>query len=422
MKFKISGGSKLSGEVLVGGAKNAALKIIPASILANSSCVIKNVPQISDIEKLLEILSSIGVLCKFENGSVFVDPKNINSQHPDEKLVKKLRGSIVLVGPLLAKFGQAVFSEPGGCLIGSRSIDDHLDIFKQMGVKVEYKDEKFYLSGKPKAGHVVLKKMSVTATENAIMASVFSDGKTFIHVAAAEPEIKDLADFLNKMGAKISGAGTNEITVEGVDELKGVEYEVLPDRIEAGTYIIAGLVTKSEIVVGPIISCHNDLFFKKLKDAGANFEIFEKNGKEYLKTLEYEKLIPQNIDPRPYPGFPTDLQPQYAVLMTQAEGDTEIFDTMFDGRFRYLEELKLMKANTEALNPNKAVIHGPMKLKGAEVSSLDIRGGAAVVLAGLIAKGETIINNVEFIDRGYEKMDEVLKKIGANIQRMGDVS
>lgn len=418
MKFKVRGKNRLSGEIRIKGAKNAALKIIPAAILASSPCVIKNVPNISDVNKLIEILSSIGAKINFNDGEVRIDASTINSSHPDEKAVKKLRGSIVLVGPLLARFGEAEFSQPGGCLIGARPVDDHLDVFRQMGIKIEYRDEKFYLSGKPKASHVVLKKMSVTATENAIMASVFSTGKTSIHAAAAEPEIKDLADFLNKMGAKITGAGTHEIEIEGVDKLNGVEYEVLPDRIEAGTYIIAGIVTNSEIIVGPVIAHHSDLFFKKLQDAGAHFEIFERDGKQYVKTFEHGDLSAQDIDPRPYPGFPTDLQPQYAVLMTQAKGRTEIFDTLFDGRFRYLEELRLMKANTEVLNPNRIIIEGPTSLKGAEVTSLDIRGGAAVVLASLVAEGETIINNIEFIDRGYEDMDGKLKGIGAKIERM----
>ena len=418
MRFKVRGSNKLSGEVAIKGAKNAALKIIPAAILASSPSVIKNVPRISDMEKLVEIIKSIGAEIEFIGNEVRIDPRKINSFHLDEGLVKKLRGSIVLAGPLLARFEEVILSQPGGCLIGARPIDDHLDVFRQMGVKIDYRDEKFFLTGKPKAGDIVLGKMSVTATENAMMAAVLSPGKTVIHVAAAEPEIKDLADFLNKMGAKIKGAGTHEIEIEGVDKLEGVEYEVLPDRIEAGTYIIAGLITGSEITVGPIVSHHSDIFFKKLKDIGARFEIFTKDGKEYVKTLAGGKFIAGDIDPRPYPGFPTDLQPQYAVLMTQAEGKTEIFDTLFDGRFRYLEELRLMKANTEILNPNRIIINGPTHLKGAEVSSLDIRGGAAVVLASLIADGESIINNIEFVDRGYEDIDGKLKLMGAQIERI----
>lgn len=418
MRFKVVGGRKLKGEIEIKGAKNAALKIIPAAVLASSPSIIKNVPRISDIEKLVEIIRSIGAEIEFSGNEVKIDPRKINSFHLDEKLVKKLRGSIVLAGPLLSRFGEVILSQPGGCLIGARPIDDHLDVFEQMGINVKKEGDTFHLIGKPKAGHVVLRKMSVTTTENAIMTAVLSEGTTYIHVAASEPEIKDLADYLNKMGAKIKGAGTNEIEIEGVSKLEGTQHSVLPDRIEAGTYIIAGLITNSEIVVGPVISHHNDIFFKKLKDAGAKFEIFERDEKEYVKTLPGGKFIASDIDPRPYPGFPTDLQPQYAVLMTQAEGKTEIFDTLFDGRFRYLEELRLMKANTEVLNPNRITIQGPTHLKGAEVSSLDIRGGAAVVLASLIAEGQSIINNIEFVDRGYEDIDGKLRKIGAQIERI----
>lgn len=417
-KFLIKGERELKGEVRVKGAKNAALKIIAASLLAESPCLIKNVPRISDIETLLEILKGIGVKFEFKENTLWIDASSIHSTSLDDAGMKKLRGSIVLAGPLLARFGKVSFSQPGGCLIGSRPIDDHLDVFEQMKVKIEYEDEKFFLSGKPQAAHIVLEKMSVTATENAMMAATLTPGTTIIHVAAAEPEIKDLADFLNKMGAKIKGAGTHEIEIEGVEKLKGVDHQVLPDRIEAGTYIIAGILTNSEIVVGPIIPCHSDLFLKKLKKAKANFRIEEKEGQSYLRTLKRGKLLAQNIDARPYPGFPTDLQPQYAVLMTQAEGRSEIFDTMFDGRFRYLEELKIMKADVEILNPNRFIVNGPSQLKGAEVSSLDIRGGAAVVLAALVARGETLIHNVEFIDRGYEAIDLRLKELGAAIERI----
>lgn len=417
MRFKIKGAKKLSGTVRVSGAKNAALKILPATLLTSSPCVISNVPDIADIRKLLDMLSGMGAKVDFSDGVVRIDTTSVLSPHPNEELVKKLRGSIVLLGPLLARFGEATFSQPGGCLIGSRPIDDHLDIFRQLGVEVKYQDEKFHFQGKPKAGHVVLNKLSVTATENAMMAAVFSQGTTTIHVAAAEPEVEDLANMLNAMGAHIEGAGTHQIRIEGVSQLVGVEHRVIPDRIEAGTYLIAGLATHSEITVGPWILHHNDLFLKKLSDAGAQWRVEERGGFSYLTTMP-SQLIAQDIDPRPYPGFPTDLQPQYAVLMTQAKGRAEIFDTLFEGRFRYIEELRLMKAHAEILNPNRVAIEGPVILKGTEVSSLDIRGGAAVVLAGLVAEGETVVHNVEFVDRGYECIDEKLRSLGAQIERM----
>jgi UDP-N-acetylglucosamine 1-carboxyvinyltransferase len=417
-KFKIQGNAKLSGTITVSGAKNAALKIIPAAVLADSPSTISNVPRITDIEKLLDILRSIGARIEFEGNTVTIDPTTINSTHPDEKLVKKLRGSIVLVGALLAKYGEAAFSQPGGCLIGARAIDDHLDVFKQFGITEEYREEKYFFTGKPKANKVVLKKMSVTATENAIMAAVLAPGKTQIHVAAAEPEIADLANYLNKMGAKVSGAGTHDITVEGVDSLQGTDYEVMPDRIEAGTFMMAALGTNSEVEIGPITAETMDLVFKRLTDAGAKFEIITKDGKEYIKTLPHQGLTAESIDTRPYPGFPTDLQSFYAVLMTQAKGESHIFETMFEGRFAYLEELKLLRADAQILNPHEFMIKGPTKLFGTTISSKDIRGGAALVLAALIADRETIIEDIEFIDRGYEKIDEKLNAAGASIERI----
>jgi UDP-N-acetylglucosamine 1-carboxyvinyltransferase len=417
-KFRIIGRKELKGEVTVSGAKNAALKILPAAILSSEPSVIKNVPEILDIEKMVGIIKSIGAEIKLENNVVTINPEKINSHHPDESLVKKLRGSIVLVGALLSRFGEAVFSQPGGCLIGARSIDDHLDVFRQLGVSIEYKDEKFYFKGKPKAGDVILNKMSVTATENAILATVLSPGTTHIHVAAAEPEIPDLANYLNKMGAKITGAGTHDITVVGVSDLHGADYEILPDRIEAGTYIMIGVMTNSEITVGPFVSEHLSIVLKKLKNIGAKFEIEQRGGQEYIKTLKHGKLTAEDIDTRPYPGFPTDLQSFYAVLMTQAEGRSHIFETMFEGRFASIEELQILRGQTQILNPHEFIVDGSTLLKGNTISSKDIRGGASLVAAALIAEGETIIEDIEFVDRGYEKIDEKLNKLGASIERI----
>ncbi|MCX6808224.1 MAG: UDP-N-acetylglucosamine 1-carboxyvinyltransferase [Candidatus Berkelbacteria bacterium] len=412
--FKISGGHELKGTISVGGAKNAALKLLPAAILASGESVISNVPQILDIEKMVEILVSIGASVEFSDNTVRINADKVNSAHPDEQLVKKLRGSIVLIGALLSRFGKAVFSQPGGCLIGARPIDDHLDLFEQLGVNISYKNEKYFFHGKPKAADVVLKAMSVTATENAILASVFSKGTTRIHVAAAEPEIADLANYLNKMGAKISGAGTHDIVIEGVNSLKGAEYSVLPDRIEAGTYLIAAVATNSEITIGPVIPEHLSLVLKKLTDVGANFKIITRDGQNYIQNHKHKELTAQNIDTRPYP----DLQSPYAVLMTQSKGESQIFETIFEGRFRYLEELRLMRAKVEILNPRTFVIHGPSKLVGSVISSKDIRGAAALVIAGLVANHETIIEDIDFIDRGYEKIDEKLQGLGAKIERI----
>lgn len=416
--FRMSGPTTLKGDILVSGAKNAALKILPAAILAETPSVITNVPDILDIQKMIEILRSIGAEIEFFNNTVKIDPRKINSYHPDEKLIKKLRGSIVLVGPLLSKFGKAVFSEPGGCLIGARSIDDHLDLFRSLGVKIVYKDGRYTMSGHPRVGSIVLKKLSVTATENAMMASVLSKGTTTIHAAAAEPEIADLAKYLNKMGADISGAGTHDIVVKGVSRLTGTDHTTLPDRIEAATFLIAAISTNSEVTIGPLVSHHLDIVLKRLSDAGAHFEIISKNGAEYIRTKRHSELIATSIDTRPYPGFPTDLQSPYAVMATQAKGQTKIFETMFEGRFAYLEELKLLRAKIEILNPHEFSIKGPTRLEGTTISSKDIRGGAALVIAGLLAEGQTLIEDIEFIDRGYEKLDEKLNAVGAHIERL----
>lgn len=417
-KFIISGPTKLSGEINIGGAKNSALKILPAAILASSSSTISNVPDILDIRKSISILESIGAKISFSDHTVQIDPSEVNSSHPDEKLIKKLRGSIVLVGALLSKFGQATFSQPGGCLIGSRPIDDHLDLFRQLGVNISENDGIFSFEGHPRAGKIVLNKMSVTATENAILATVLSPGTTEIHVAAAEPEIADLANYLNKMGAKITGAGTHVITINGVTELSGVEYEIMPDRIEAGTYLMAAIATNSEVTIGPVVASDLSIILKKLGDAGAKIEIINENSKEYLKTTKYDKLTAQSIDTRPYPGFSTDLQSPYAVLMTQAEGTADIFETMFEGRFAYLNEVKKMQGHAEIVNPHEFTISGPTQLVGTEISSSDIRGGGALVIAALVAQGETVINDIEYIDRGYEKIDEKLRAVGAKIERI----
>lgn len=417
-KFIIKGNKQLKGSINISGAKNAALKIIPAAILASGSSLISNVPDIIDIHKMLEILESIGAKISFIDNKISLDTTEILSKEPDQKLIKKLRGSIVLIGPLLAKFGKAVFSQPGGCLIGARPIDDHLDIFRQLGIKITEKDGIFYLKGYPKSTDITLSKMSVTATENAIMATVFSKGTTRIHVAAAEPEIADLADFLNKMGAKIRGAGTHEIVVEGVKSLTSVNHKVLPDRIEAGTYLIAAIATNSRVTIGPVIPDHMNIVLKKLTEAGARFEIVQKNDEFFIKTNHHNGLKSVSIDTRTYPGYPTDLQSPFTTMMTQAKGESKIFETLFEGRFLFIDELLMMGANIDIENPHMISVKGPTKLKSKEISSRDIRGGAALVIAGLIAQEQTVISDVEYIDRGYEKIDQKLNQVGAEIIRM----
>lgn len=416
-KLKITGGNKLNGQITISGAKNAALKILPAAILADSPSTIHNVPDISDVRRMIEILQSIGANVEMQGNTVTIDPTNITSTTPDPKLVNKLRASIVLVGPLLARFGTAVFTEPGGCLIGARSIGDHLDIFEQMGISINLTNGAYHLEGKPEAKEITLNAMSVTATENAIMAAVLSPGKTTIHMAAAEPEIADLANFLNSMGAKVSGAGTHDVEIIGVDSMHGANHTVIPDRIEAGTFLIAAIASNSNVTIGPIIPHHLAIVFKKIQQAGGNFAFIEIDGKTYIETHEHNALKPVNIDTRTYPGFPTDLQSPFVVLMTQAEGQSRVFETIFEGRFRYISELQKMKAHFEILSPHIVQIYGPTALKGKEIVCEDIRGGAALVIAALIAEGETVIDHAELIDRGYERIDEKLRAVGIQIEK-----
>lgn len=419
-KFEIEGGQRLHGTITISGAKNAALKILPASILADSPSEISNIPVISDITVMANILCTIGAKIEIKGHTAIIDPTGINSYRPDTDLMKHLRGTIVLVGPLLSKFGHAEFSQPGGCLIGARPIDDHLDLFRQMGVKIEQKNDKYILTGKPKACDIVLNKLSVSATENAIMATVLSPGITKIHVAAAEPEIADLANYLNKMGAKISGAGTHDIVIEGVAKLRGAKHDIVPDRVEAGTYLMAAIATNSEVKIGPVVPDHLNIVIKKLQATGARIDIVEEDGQKYFQTRHHKGLKAENIDTRTYPGFPTDLQSPFVTLMTQAEGTSQIFETLFEGRFLYLEELTTMGAKAEIVSQHIINVTGKTDLKSKELFSRDLRGGAALVIAGLIAEGRTIINGLEFIDRGYEDMDGKLRAAGAKIRRVNN--
>lgn len=415
-KYIINGPATLSGKVKISGAKNAALKLIPAAILADSPSTINNVPDIVDVEKMIQIIRGTGAKIEKKGNTIKIDPRGINKTDLDKNYVKKLRGSIVLVGPMLAKFGRITFSQPGGCLIGVRTIDDHIDLFKQLGIKMSSKGETLTLTGKPKAGEITLGKLSVTATENAIMSSVLSNGTTNIFVAAAEPEIIDLANFLNKMGAKIEGAGTHQIKITGVKTLSGTDYSVMPDRIETGTFLIYAIATNSEIEINPVNPENLSLVLKILEQSGANFEIID-NGKYYsIKTKKHRELKSVDIDTRTYPGFPTDLQSVYSVLATQTNGKTRIFETLFESRFGYISELSKMAAEITIESPHIVRINGKTLLSAAKIDCSDIRGGAALVLAALIADGQTEIDNIELIERGYENMDQKLKGLGVDIK------
>ena len=411
-KYVINGCAELKGKVKISGAKNSALKLISASIMADGASTIHNVPQIKDIEKIEQIIEKTGAKITVNGNSVTVDPTNINTHVLDKDLSEKIRASIVLAGPMLARFGEVTIYQPGGDLIGVRKIDDHLDVFRQFGVSINVEGEKYTLSGKPKGSEITLPKISVTATENAIMLATLASGKSTIHVAAAEPEISDLTDYLNSMGAKIENRG-HDIIVQGVEKLVGTEHTVIADRIEAGTFLMMALATNSEIEIENVNKNHLSLVLKVLREGGAKFEISDNS----IRTKKHICLNSYDIDTRTYPGFPTDLQSVYAVYSTQTSGSTRIFETLFESRFGYIEELKKMGAKINIESPHIVYIFGPDQLIGANISSSDIRGGAALILAALLANGTTTIDNVEQIERGYENIDQKLRNLGVTIAK-----
>lgn len=411
------------GEIEVKGSKNLALKLIAASILAKGITTLKNVPDILDIQKMIELVRGLGARIEFSRGILQIDTTGLNSATPDRELVRHFRGSIVLLGPLLARFGKATISQPGGCLIGARPIDTHLDAFKTIGFRYRVNGDTYNFEyseeSEKESITVALNQISVTATENIIMASVIGKKTVNLRVAACEPEIGELIDFLNKMGAKISGRDSHFLKIVGVNELKPVEFSIIPDRVEAATLAIIGILTKGEIKIKNIIPGHLDIFLEKLKAANANFDLVWHNDIEAdLIIKRTARLKSLNIDTRTYPGFPTDLQAPFAVLLTQSAGIGQIFETLYEGRFNYLKELASMGASVTIQSPHIFLISGPTPLYGKEIKSLDIRGGAAVLIAALIADGETTIEGIEMIDRGYEKIDERLNRLGARIERL----
>ena len=416
-KFIIQGGKSLSGEVEISGAKNAALKMMAAAILTDDDVVLTNIPDISDIRTMQKVLEKLGAKINFTDHKMVINCSGINDKQPDYKLVKHIRASIVIIGPLVARKEKVVMPQPGGCLIGSRSIDTHTKAIEQLGVEVKLDKDLYHFTNKGLKGtNIVLEEMSVTATENVLMAAVLAKGITEIRLAASEPEIADLAEMLNKMGAKIVGAGTAIIKVEGVKKLNGVEHRVLPDRIEAGTFAIAAAVSRGDVRIKNIIPHHLDFVLHKFKEANINFEIEDNDTVLHIKPTTI--FNPINIDTRPYPGYPTDLQSPLSVLLTQAKGTSKMFETMFEGRLGYVKELKKMGADITEIDSHTIIINGPTPLYGKKITSFDLRAGATLIIAAMIAQGESEIDKIELVDRGYEKIELRLNKLGANIKRI----
>lgn len=414
--FIIQGQQKLQGTVKVGGSKNAVLPIICASLLTSEKVVLRNVPQISDVRALLQMLESIGVRSSFEGDTVTIDASDLRKGSPDDSLVNKMRASILLFGPVLARLGELDISFPGGCVLGKRSAFAHTYAMEKLGAEVLEANGRIHLRVKKLAGaSVLMPEMSVTATENAIMMAVLAPGLTELKLVAAEPHVQDLCHFLNSMGAKIKGIGTHYLTIEGVNELHGTEHTVTGDYLEAGTMVIAGLVTGGEVRVEGIPTWQLDSFWQKLDEIGANYEL-EDQAVIVRPTPVFNAPTP--LRTAVFPSFPTDLQAPFAILLSQCQGETQIFETMFEGRLNYLFELEKMGAKIEMLNPHQAKIYGKARLRGVPIASIDIRAGAAMVLAGLVAEGETRISNIKYIDRGYENLEGKLRALGAKISRV----
>jgi UDP-N-acetylglucosamine 1-carboxyvinyltransferase len=416
MKFIINGGKKMGGEIKVGGAKNLALKAIAASLLSKQEMILNNVPDIEDIKQIIEILKDLGAEIEKNNNSQYkISTKNIIKTELNVDLARKLRASIVLIGPMLARFGEAKLPYPGGCVIGRRPIDIFIDGFKALGVKVEENKNGYYFkTQKLKGAKFIFPIISVTATETLMMAATIAKGKTILINTACEPEILALADYLNSCGARISGQGTHTIIIEGVNKLSANIFNMIPDRIEAGTFAVLAAATKSDLIIKNCNPAHLEIPLLMLKRIGVNFI----TGNDNIHILPSKKLKAINVVTHEYPGFITDLQAPFTVLLTQTHGMSLIHETIYEGRLFYIDKLNKMGANIILCDPHRIIINGPTKLYGHKIESPDIRAGIALIIAALIAKGKTEIDNIYQVDRGYEKIEERLREIGAEITRI----
>lgn len=417
-KLLITGGQPLHGELRISGAKNAALPILAATLLSDVPVSVGNIPHLHDITTTMELLGQMGVrLTVDEKMNIEVDTSTIDKYEAPYELVKTMRASILVLGPLLARFGEAYVSLPGGCAIGTRPVDIHIDSLLKMGADITV--EAGYIHAKVKrlqGCHLVLDKVTVTGTENILMAATLAEGITIIENAAKEPEVTDLAHFLNKMGAKITGVGTDILTVEGVERLgvEGLHYDILPDRIETGTYLVAGAISRGHVKLKNTDPSTLDAVLVKLKEAGADITC----GDNWIELNMHGKR-PKAVTVRtaPYPAFPTDMQAQFTALNSVAEGVGLITETVFENRFMHVQELQRMGAQIR-LESNTAICTGSSQLKAAPVMATDLRASASLVLAGLVAEGETLVDRIYHIDRGYDHIEEKLSQLGATIRRV----
>ncbi|HAG91485.1 MAG TPA: UDP-N-acetylglucosamine 1-carboxyvinyltransferase [Bdellovibrionales bacterium] len=413
-KMLVKGGIQLNGEVHASGAKNSALPLLFSTLLAPGKHVFKNVPHLMDIQSTMVLLKHLGCEISWEGSTVQVDVPELKSFEAPYDLVRKMRASILCLGPLMARYGQAKVSLPGGCAIGTRPIDLHLEGLKEMGAQIDV--DSGYVFGKVdklKGAKLIFESPTVTGTENLMMAACLADGVTLIENAAKEPEIWDLAEYLNKMGAKISGHGSSIIRIEGVDRLTPAEHVVIPDRIEAGTLLLAGAITGGEVTVSSCRPDDLDALISKMKESGFKLSIDESSITVH-KNTGYTGV---DVTTAPHPAFPTDLQAQFMALMTQADGTSVITETIFENRFMHVQELVRLNADITPKTRVAIVRGAPGSLKAAPVMATDLRASACLILAGLAAQGETEVNRIYHLDRGYEKMEEKLSKLGAQICR-----
>ena len=417
-RYDIIGGVPLNGEVTVSGAKNAAVAILPAAILVKGKCRVENVPDISDVRILLDILADMGAqITREEPGTIVLDCTNVTATHPNPELVRQMRASYYLMGVLTSRFGKAKVALPGGCNFASRPIDQHLKGFRALGAAVEETDDYVNISTGEAGLHgnrISLDVVSVGATMNIIMAATLIPGQTIIENAAKEPHIVDLANFLNTMGARISGAGTDTVKIRGVEELRGGTYAIIPDQIEAGTYLAAVAAVGGNVLVKNVIPKHMDCITSKLQEMGAKITNYD----DSIRIQSAGRLHQTTVKTRPYPGFPTDMQAQICVCMALANGVSRLTENVYETRFfGYCSELQSMGAEI-LINGKTAIVTGHEKLFGAKVSANDLRAGAALIIAGLAAQGTTTVENVHFVERGYENIVEKLAALGARITRL----
>ena len=415
-KLKIIGGNKLSGSISCSGAKNAALPMLAATILSDQPITFKNLPYLQDITTMFELLGSMGAdITLNESMDFIISTSKLHDFEARYKLVKTMRASILVLGSLVARHGFARIALPGGCAIGTRPVDFHLDALEKLGAKIVLKNGYIEATAKKLIGcEINFPGVSVTGTENIMMAAVLAKGQTVLRNVAKEPEVEDLANFLNAMGAKVNGAGTDEIIIDGVDDLKGTEFSIPADRIEAGTYLIAAAITGGDVTISNIEAPRMNNILDKLKLSGASISI----GDNYIQlTMKEDSILPVDISTAPFPGFPTDMQAQFTVLNALSKGSSVVTENVFENRFMHVQELNRMGCDITVKGSN-AFIKGVSSLNGAPVMATDLRASASLILAGLCANGETIVDRIYHIDRGYERIEEKLSYLGANITRL----